>query len=128
MKAMAEHTRMTPDRRIDRLRVFNDRLQKSAGSVELLKSWNMKLDSALVEIPARVLPSQKILLGSEQFYLCDNRADWTFEFQKKPMFTQVAIKRWYVITPRRSLRETQEFVKLIIRAANNMKMHVAEPR
>lgn len=125
---MSEHTRMTPERRIDRLRVFNDRLQKSTESVQLLKSWNMKLDSALVEITARVLPPQKILLGKNEFYLCDNRANWTFEFQKKSMFTQIAIKRWYVITPRRSLRETQEFVKLIIRAANNMKMLVAEPR
>ncbi|KAM8717614.1 hypothetical protein ACLKA7_004331 [Drosophila subpalustris] len=128
MKAMSEHTRMTPDRRIDRLRVFNQRLQGSAGSQELFQSWNMRLDQTLVEIPARVLPPQKILFGNQSFYLCDNRADWTFEFRNRSMFTQVAIKRWYVITPRRSLRETQEFVKLVIKAANNMKMHVAEPR
>jgi len=128
MKAMGEHTRMAPDRRIDRLRVFNDRLQKSAGSVDMLKSWNLQLDSALVEIPARVLPPEKIIFGNQRRYLCDARADWTFEFHKNSMFTQVDIKRWYVLTPRRSLREAQEFVKLIIRAANNMRMHVAEPR
>jgi len=61
---MSEHTRMAPDRRIDRLRVFNDRLQKSAGSVDMLKSWNLQLDSALVEIPARVLPPEKIIFGN----------------------------------------------------------------
>ncbi|XP_030561453.1 protein aubergine [Drosophila novamexicana] len=128
MKAMSEHTRLTPNRRIERLRVFNQRLQQSKLSAEVMKSWHIELDTALVEIPGRVLPPEKIVFGNEKRYLCDARADWTFEFRNNSMYKHVDIKRWYVITPRRNLREAQEFVKLCIRAANGMKMHIAEPR
>ncbi|XP_052851566.1 protein aubergine [Drosophila gunungcola] len=128
MKAMSEHTRLTPDRRIERLGVFNQRLKSAKESVETLKSWHIEIDSALVEIPARVLPPEKIVFGLNKRYLCDSRADWTNEFRNSSMFSHVDIKRWFVITPNRNLRETQEFVKMCIRVANGMKMHISEPR
>ncbi|XP_070067653.1 protein aubergine isoform X2 [Drosophila takahashii] len=128
MKAMSEHTRLTPDRRIERLRVFNQRLKSAKESMETLKSWNVELDSALVEIPARVLPPEKIVFGNNKRFLCDARADWTNEFRNSSMYSHVDIKRWYVITPARNLRETQEFVKMCIRAASGMKMQISEPR
>jgi len=70
MKAMSEHTRLTPDRRIERLRIFNQRLKSSKESTETLKSWNVELDSALVEIPARVLPAEKIVFGNNKREKC----------------------------------------------------------
>nr|XP_017099031.2 LOW QUALITY PROTEIN: protein aubergine [Drosophila bipectinata] len=128
MKAMSEHTRLTPDRRIERLRAFNQRLKQSKESTEVMRSWNIELDSALVEIPARILPPERIVFGDVKRYLCDSRADWTGEFRQSSMFSHVDIKRWYVITPRRNSRETQEFVKMCIRSASGMKMRIAEPR
>ncbi|XP_041675230.1 LOW QUALITY PROTEIN: protein aubergine [Drosophila eugracilis] len=128
MKAMGEHTRLTPDRRIERLRTFNQRLKFSKASTETLKSWNIELDSALVEIPARVLSPEKIVFGNGKRFQCDARADWSQEFHKSSMFSHVDIKRWYVITPGRNLRETQKFVELCIRAAKEMKMNISNPR
>lgn len=125
---MGEHTRLTPNRRIDRLRVFNQRLQESKLSVEVMNSWHIKLDKSLVEIPGRVLPPEKIVFGNQKRFLCDARADWTFEFRNSSMFSHVDVRRWYVITPRRNIRETQEFVKLCVRAASGMRMHISEPR
>ncbi|EDV58944.1 protein aubergine [Drosophila erecta] len=127
MKAMSEHTRLTPDRRIERLRMFNRRLKSSKESTETLKSWNIELDSALVEIPARVLPAEKILFGNNKKFVCDARADWTSEFRSSSMYQHVDINRWCVITPGRNLRETQEFVQMCIRAANTMKMNISKP-
>ncbi|KAH8298095.1 hypothetical protein KR018_006591 [Drosophila ironensis] len=128
MKAMSEHTRLTPERRIERLRVFNQRLNQSKESTDVMKSWNIELDRNLVEIPARVLPPERIVFGNGKRYMCDHRADWTAEFRSNSMFSHVDIKRWYVITLRRSLRETQEFIRMCIRTANAMKMVIAEPR
>ncbi|XP_030381506.1 protein aubergine-like isoform X2 [Scaptodrosophila lebanonensis] len=128
MRAMSEHTRLTPERRIERLRVFNRRLLTSAQSVDVLKSWNIDLDKNLVEVPARVLMPERIHFGNQKQYLCDHRADWTGEFRNNAMFRHVNIKRWIVITPNRNLRETQHFVKLCIRAAAGMKMMISEPR
>ncbi|XP_033236349.1 protein aubergine-like [Drosophila pseudoobscura] len=128
MKAMSEFTRLNPDRRIERLRAFNKRLQSSKESMDVLKSWNIELDTALVDIPARVLFPEKIVFGNQKRFVCDNRADWTMEFRNNSMYSHVDIKRWYVITPQRNLRETEEFVKLCIRAASGMKMTISEPR
>lgn len=125
---MSEHTQLPPDRRIERLRVFNRRLQTSEQSMNVLKSWDIELDKALVEIPGRVLPPEKIIFGNQKLYTCDARADWTFEFRNSTMFRHVDIKRWYVITPRRNLRETQNFVKLCQNVAGKMKMTIANPR
>lgn len=61
MRAMADHTRMNPDRRIERLRTFNDRLQQTEDSMRILTDWNMKLDTRLVEVKGRILDQQKIV-------------------------------------------------------------------
>lgn len=128
MRAMSEHTRLTPNRRIERLRSFNSRLQNSRESMDVLALWNMQLDKHLVEIPGRILPPEKIVFGNRKKYVCDKHADWSREFRSTSMFSHVDIKRWYVVVPRRSLREVQEFVKMCIRAAGSMKMHISEPR
>lgn len=125
---MSEHTQLTPERRIERLRVFNRRLKTSEQSVNVLKSWEIELDTALVEIPGRVLPPENIVFGNQKLYLCDSRADWTHEFRSCAMYRHVDIKRWYVITPRRNFRETQNFVKFCQTVANKMRMTIAEPR
>uniref|UniRef100_A0A1B0A4S7 Uncharacterized protein n=1 Tax=Glossina pallidipes TaxID=7398 RepID=A0A1B0A4S7_GLOPL len=43
------------------------------------------------------------------------------------MYVHVDINRWYVIVPRRSLRQIQDFVRLCIRTAQSMQMHISEP-
>uniref|UniRef100_A0A1I8PZG7 Uncharacterized protein n=2 Tax=Stomoxys calcitrans TaxID=35570 RepID=A0A1I8PZG7_STOCA len=128
MRAMGEHTRLNPNRRIERLRAFNTRLQNSSESMDVLALWNMQLDRHLVEIPGRILPSEKIVFGNQATVVCDANADWSRDMRNKTMFSHVDIKRWYVIVPKRSLREVQEFVKCCIRAAASMRMHISEPR
>lgn len=61
MSAMSEHTRMNPERRIDRLRKFNHRLQNTTESVKVLRDWNMDLDQNLVEVPGRIISIEKIV-------------------------------------------------------------------
>lgn len=61
MRALADHTRMNPDRRIERLQIFNKRLRTNADSEKILQEWNMKLDDRLVEVEGRILDQQKIV-------------------------------------------------------------------
>ncbi|KAM7351597.1 piwi like RNA-mediated gene silencing protein aubergine isoform 2-T2 [Cochliomyia hominivorax] len=128
MRSMADFTRLNPDRRMERLRTFNARLHSSKASMDVFSLWNMKLDANLVEIPGRKLPRQKIVFGNQRKVVCDKNADWTREFRNTTMYSQVDIKRWNVILPRRNMREVQDFVKMCIRAAGCMKMHISEPR
>lgn len=127
MKAMGEHTRLNPDRRIDRLNMFNKRLQNCQNSVKLLKSWNMKLDTNLVEISARVLPPEKIIFGRNKFFLCSEVPDWSREFRQTNLFAPVNIKRWQVVVPRQDLTEVQAFVKTCISVGSSMGLKISEP-
>lgn len=67
MRAMSDHTRMNPSRRIDRLRTFNQRLQTTPESVRVLTDWNMKLEEKLVEVQGRVIGPQKIVFNSNRY-------------------------------------------------------------
>ena len=66
MKSMADYTRMSVERRIDRLRIFNSRLQQTEASVQVLNDWNMTLDKNLVELNGRVLDPQKIVFSDHK--------------------------------------------------------------
>lgn len=64
MKAIADHTRMDPRKRMMALDRFNKRLQTTAASLDILRAWNFKLDDRLVEIDGRVLKSENIVYGN----------------------------------------------------------------
>lgn len=128
MRAIADHTRLAPEPRIGRLKTFHKRLDGSQASREVLKAWDLKLDSNLVELPGRIIKPTNIVFANNRRYACDRNADWNREFRNNSMFVQKEIKRWYVIVPNRFTREANEFVQMIRKAAGGMRMNIAEPR
>lgn len=66
MRALAEHTRVAPPLRIDKLIQFRNRLEREPGSMEVMKRWNLTLDQRLVQFNGRSLPPEQILAGSER--------------------------------------------------------------
>ncbi|XP_055839653.1 protein piwi [Episyrphus balteatus] len=130
MRAMADHTRMNPDRRIERLRVFNRRLLETESSVKVLSDWNMKLDRNMVEIKGRVLEPQNIVFFDKRKVTAGEQADWTRSFRDNAMFTTPSrgLDRWAVVAPNRSSRDVRNFVDSLIRAASGMQFQIRRPR
>lgn len=62
-RAVAQHTRIDPTRRIQKLLEYNRRLSSTPASTAILTEWNMRLDPNLVELPARVLPIENIIIA-----------------------------------------------------------------
>lgn len=60
---MGDITRLNPDRRCERLLMFNKRLQDQVDSMKVLKDWNMTLERDLVNLRGRVIPAQTIVFG-----------------------------------------------------------------
>lgn len=56
------------------------------------------------------------------------RVDWTPEFRKNSMYKTIPLKRWYVVYVNRAVRETNEFVTMVINAARGMQFEIAMPR
>lgn len=63
--AMSQYTRLSPGDRINKLLEFNRRLASTPESVKDLNEWNLKLDSSLVQLPARLLNPEKILFSGK---------------------------------------------------------------
>ncbi|CAD7013874.1 protein aubergine [Ceratitis capitata] len=126
MKAMSNHTRLTPNTRIQRLMQFNSRLKNTTASMEVLTSWNMELDNQLVEVPGRILTKSKILFANA-YEDCNATANWTGSFRKQHMYKSVEMRRWCVITPKRNINETQNFIGVLIKVAAGLGMRIAAP-
>uniref|UniRef100_A0A1A9VTU4 Piwi n=1 Tax=Glossina austeni TaxID=7395 RepID=A0A1A9VTU4_GLOAU len=129
MRAMADHTRLEPRGRMDRLRTFNRRLQQTEGSIRILKDWNMTLDRELVELSGRILDPQRIVFKDHNKLSAGDNADWTRLFRDNGLFTTPTrgLERWSVISPTRSSRELRNFVETLIRAARGMNMKIDRP-
>lgn len=63
MKAIAEQTRMDPRKRMQALHNFNQRLQNTPASTEILRAWNVDLNRNLIDIDGRKLKNENILYG-----------------------------------------------------------------
>lgn len=66
MREMAQHTRVAPNARIERLLKFNERLRTSPESARQLNEWNLGLKPELVRIPARILPYPALVFGNDR--------------------------------------------------------------
>ncbi|XP_017099105.2 protein piwi [Drosophila bipectinata] len=129
MRAMSEHTRMNPDRRIDRLRRFNSRLQTTSESVKVLKDWNMNLDQNLIEVAGRIISPQKIVFNNQKVSAGET-ADWTRYFRDQRMLTTPSdgIDRWAVIAPERNSYDLRNLMESLFRAASGMGLRIRTPQ
>lgn len=96
MRALATHTRVSPAARVEKLMRFNDRLRQETKVIDELKDWNMKLDRSLVEVPARILSSEKLVFGNNSKISC-YEGDWTRPMQKARLFQSNHLRNWVLI-------------------------------
>lgn len=63
MKSLADHTRIGPTQRIQKLQEFSRRLRASPEVIEELKRWDLSIADSLLKIQGRVLPEEQIMGG-----------------------------------------------------------------
>jgi len=76
MKALADVMHVGPKVRMDKLTVFNNRLQSHPDVVNVFNDWEMKLDRNFVEVQGRQLPPETIVVR----ILCCQPLDNSFPF------------------------------------------------
>lgn len=91
-----------------------------------LKKWNLTLSNSLVDVPGRIIKSQDIYNKNLQS-LSGNTTDWTGNLRSSPMFMSATIKLWVILTPEKFYSYVIEFVKTLIKVANNMSFKVPTP-
>lgn len=129
MKALAEHTRIGPQKRIQKLVDFAKRLNGCPQAVEELKRWDLKLANTLLQIPGRILPEEKILLGDNvQVGTSGDKANWTTGFRNNSMFEGYDLKCFIVIVPNRLRPACNEFLQTLQRVIRGFKWNVGPPK
>lgn len=63
MRALADHTRVGVDKRIQKLNEFAQRLRKCPEAISELKSWDLNIADQLVRFQGRTLPQENIVGG-----------------------------------------------------------------
>ncbi|XP_055531352.1 protein aubergine-like [Wyeomyia smithii] len=129
MRAVADCTRLAPDRRIERLEAFNRRLHQSQPSSEVFDFWKTELDRRLVEVPGRVLPQEIIYFQDEQSGTpAGETADWQMAFRKNAMTVSIPLLNWFVLIPNKSERLVADFMSCLKQAAKGMRFQMQDPQ
>jgi len=100
MRELSTHTKLSPESRIDKLIKFNDRLRKEDKVMQELNDWQMKLDRALVEAPARILLPEKLIFG-RNIAINTGQGDWTRDMQRAPLLLCKELRNWVIIVTNR---------------------------
>lgn len=129
MRALAEHTRMDPTKRVERLLNFNKRLQTTKKSTEQFAQFHTKLNPELVQFTGRELSQEQMIFGAGKTCLNESRnVDWTNPMKVNFMYTNVDLKKWVIITPSRAMNDTTKFLELLGEVANGMKYAMGNPK
>uniref|UniRef100_A0A1B6KR98 Piwi domain-containing protein n=1 Tax=Graphocephala atropunctata TaxID=36148 RepID=A0A1B6KR98_9HEMI len=129
MRAMATHTRIGPSDRIDRMMVMNRRLLGEPRVKKEFQDWGMRLSDKLVDVPARIIAPEKIILGNDISVPSGEECDWTRHLRSNPMFVmpQGGLDRWVIIFPNKVGRDAESFVSTLIQAGKGMRFYISQP-
>ncbi|KZC11749.1 Protein piwi [Dufourea novaeangliae] len=129
MRALSDHTRVSPKARIEKLMAFNRRLRSERAIVQELNEWNLKLDEKLVDIPGRILPPEKIVFARNVCGSAGPLANWTRELHNKTLFNPTRLRDWVVICMcRRMEHDVQRFLGILQECSRKMGCAIEAPR
>ncbi|XP_021919553.1 piwi-like protein Siwi isoform X2 [Zootermopsis nevadensis] len=127
MRDLADCTRLVPSQRMERLQHFNRRLKTNNVISEELKSWNMEMSDRLMTLSGRIMPHEKIILGTQVKCDAGPLSDWTRELRSHAMLVSQEVTSWVVIVPRHLSKPAREFESMLRRAAYSMELRLPIP-
>uniref|UniRef100_A0A182SST8 Piwi n=1 Tax=Anopheles maculatus TaxID=74869 RepID=A0A182SST8_9DIPT len=144
MCTLADHAHVLPDKRIEQLESFNERLQNAPASREVFQLWKTELERQLIEVPARILPRESIgfpLVGGAVQHVPAGPEAANFgrqlhriQMQKSNpttgtrMFKTVPLQHWCVVCVQGKEDLTNYFVRCLTQVARGMDFNISQPR
>lgn len=107
MKALKAFTQVQPGNRIDKLMMFNRRLQEHPVIKQEFQDWNMELGSGLVELRGRKMDFEQLLFSGQSVIKVSDKANWDNNVTEYHMVRSVALSEWVAIVPQKAQREFQ---------------------
>ncbi|XP_014250883.1 piwi-like protein Siwi [Cimex lectularius] len=127
MRALAEHTRVQPQSRIDKLNSFSNRLRINKNVQDDLTCWNMKLAPELVKFQGRIIPQETITYGSGSQLAAGKEADWTKSMRNHPMLVMGNLKNWAICYVARAKADVHSFLASLTKSAISLRFTIPQP-
>nr|AQV09903.1 argonaute 3 isoform 1 [Aeolosoma viride]AQV09904.1 argonaute 3 isoform 2 [Aeolosoma viride] len=127
MKALAEHTRVTPNQRQFSLRKFLDNINKSPEARAELDRWGLELEPDTLKITGRLLQPEKVHFR-DRTADAGAEADWGREIGRQKVITAVRLVNWLVIYTSRNRNDVQEFLRTMFQVCGPMGIEVNAPQ
>lgn len=128
MQDFAQHTRLGPTQRMQKLVHFSRRLLENPQAVQELKNWDFQLSNNLVKFTARVLPPEQITGGNNAVYSAGPQVDWTRNLRSTPQCQTRELTQWVMVCTNRNRSQAQRFGEMIERAARGMNWNISRAR
>uniref|UniRef100_A0A3B5ABU8 Piwi like RNA-mediated gene silencing 1 n=1 Tax=Stegastes partitus TaxID=144197 RepID=A0A3B5ABU8_9TELE len=127
MKDLSTHTRLTPDKREERLNRFVTHIQKDSDAQAELDKWGLSFDEQLLHLTGRVLRGETIFQGSKSYEYNPMTADWSREMRGLALMQSPPLNNWLMFHTRRNHNEAQSLVQTLSRVSGPLGLRIQRP-
>lgn len=127
MKDLAQHTKVSPQGRVQNLEGFMKQLHENPTAQKELSQWKMSFDRTLLKMNGRALPPEAMFQRNAQFSYKQQEADWSRETRGKELISTVNMTKWKLLYTQRDNNVANDFKQTLQKVCGPMGMQVAEP-
>lgn len=127
MKDLSTHTRLTPEKREERLNRFVGNIQKDADAQAELDKWGLRFEKELLSLTGRILREETIFQGSRSYEYNPMTADWSREMRGLAVIQSPPLSNWLLFHTRRNNNEAQALVQSLNRVSGPLGIRVQRP-
>lgn len=128
MKAIADHTKLSPDIRETKLREFLNQMATDERAKEVFLDWNLSFRREPDVVGGRRLDGESIMFGNNQVTRVPENVDWTRAATSSQMFKVVPVKDWVLIHTERDSPSAQELLVSIREVSQALRIPFSAPR
>lgn len=128
MKELAQHTRVSPQARMQTLEGFMRELHQNNDAKNELTQWNMDFEPKLLRMTGRCYEAERMFQQSGDFRYKIQDAEWTKETRGQKLITPVNMTNWVLFHTGRDSEVAQDFHQTIQKVCGPMGISVANAR
>lgn len=128
MKAVADHTRLAPQVRENKLLEFLQQLATDERAKSVLDNWGLSVQPQLDLVEGRRLDNETLLFGNQKLYKVNDDVDWTRPATSGEVFKTVDIENWVLMCPEFEWRSAEDFMSSLKDVCRNLHIKFCAPR
>uniref|UniRef100_H2Y4C9 Uncharacterized protein n=1 Tax=Ciona savignyi TaxID=51511 RepID=H2Y4C9_CIOSA len=128
MRELRDNTSFEPTKRNACLEEFLIRVNSNDNARQELLRWGLELDIQTCSTTARTLPSERVMVGNKQVFLCGPEADFGREVMRSPVITPVHIGNWLLVFVRRDSNKAEHFFEKMVECTRKLGIQLEKPR